>query len=416
MNATTDRRRRWLMRCLVFGIWTFFGIFSASQAYVVLRSASLAGPAVNAGVENTTWTELLRVSLAECYIWGLLAVFIFRLGRHFPLERRHWLRSVLIHLLASVLAAVVQTALSVLVSEFLRRDLPKPTVSFQLLQFFFVAKFHQNVFIYWVILVISQALAYYRKYRERELQASQLEARLAEARLQVLKMQLHPHFLFNTLHAISALIHQDVEVADRMIARLGDLLRSTLENAAMQEVSLREEMDFIQPYLEIEQARLGPRLTVYMAIDPEVMDARVPNLILQPLVENAIRHGIASRAEAGRIEIHARREQDRLHVQICDDGPGLPGGGRIGNPSYEEGGRIANPSHPNHGPFKEGVGLTNTRARLQQLYGEAHRLELSNSPGRGLTVTLTLPFREAPEAAGPGQTESSHENPDLDRG
>jgi two-component system LytT family sensor kinase len=187
----------------------------------------------------------------------------------------------------------------------------------------------------------------------------------------VLKMQLHPHFLFNTLHAISALMHKDVELADRMIARLGELLRSTLEHVGTQEVALRDELEFIKPYLEIEQARLGPRLTVQLDIDPEAMDANVPNLILQPLVENAIRHGIAPRAGAGHIEIHARRENGRVRLQVCDNGRGLATN------------------------YTEGVGVGNTRARLRQLYGEEHQFVMCNRPDGGLEVTVALPFSTA---------------------
>src|SRR5262249_43474578 len=145
------------------------------------------------------------------------------------------------------------------------------------------------LWIYWAILGIGHALAYYRKYRAHERAALQLETQLAQAQLQVLKMQLHPHFLFNTLHAISALMHQDVDVADRMLARLAELLRSTLETAGTQEVPLKQELEFVELYLEIEQARLGPRLAVSVEADPDAMDAYVPNLILQPLVENAVR-------------------------------------------------------------------------------------------------------------------------------
>ena len=184
-------------------------------------------------------------------------------------------------------------------------------------------------------------------------------------------MQLHPHFLFNTLHAISALIHKDVELADRMLARLGDLLRTTLENANLQEVSLQQELDFIEPYLEIEKARLGPRLTVHMNIDPAAAAASVPNLILQPLVENAIRHGIAPRAEAGHIAIDAHRENGCLRLAVHDDGPGLKQPGLV----------------------PHGIGLSNTRARLEKLYGANHRFELSAGARGGLHVAITIPFR-----------------------
>ena len=252
----------------------------------------------------------------------------------------------------------------------IRRDLTRPTLTANVLALYIVAKTNQNVFLYWAIFAVGQIINYHRDARERDVRASQLEAKLAQTQLQVLKMQLQPHFLFNTLNAIAALIHQDVELADRMIARLGDLLRSTLENANQQEVSLQQELDFIQPYLEIEKARLGARLSVHLDIDPAARDAKVPNLILQPLVENAIRHGIAPRPEPGRIDIAARRDNGSLHLSVMDDGPGL---------TLEEAPR-------------SGIGLANTRARLQKLYGDRQQLQLGPGSGGGLRVEITIPY------------------------
>jgi sensor histidine kinase YesM len=228
--------------------------------------------------------------------------------------------------------------------------------------------------VYWGIVGLGHAVNYYRQFRDRERRAAQLEAQLAQAHLQVLKMQLHPHFLFNTLNAISALMHKDVELADTMVARLGELLRSSLETIGTQEVPLRQELEFIRPYLEIEQARLGERMTVKMDIDPEAMDLQVPNMILQPLVENAIRHGIAPFIKPGQIEITARRNGGMLHLQVRDNGPGL-------SPDQQH-------------AFKPGVGIANTRARLQQLYGADHRFEMVNGSSGGLTVTILIPARE----------------------
>ena len=224
-----------------------------------------------------------------------------------------------------------------------------------------------------LIVLLVSAFSYYRRYQEGELRASQLEALLSQSQLQALKMQLHPHFLFNTLHSISSLMHRDIEAADKMIARLGDFLRLTLENSGTQEVTLQEELEFLRCYLEIEHIRFQDRLTTHMDIAPQALVTHVPNLILQPIVENAIRHGIAPRSTPGRIEIRAERNNGTLRIQVRDNGPGLPG----------------NPNADNL--YKEGLGLANTRARLEQLYGAAHRFDLANDPDGGLVVTLEIP-------------------------
>jgi len=190
-------------------------------------------------------------------------------------------------------------------------------------------------------------------------------------------MQLNPHFLFNSLHSISALMHLDVEAADRMMVRLSDLLRAALETSDAQEVTLRAELKFLQSYLEIEQIRFGSRLTVKMDVAPETLDARVPNLILQPLLENAIRHGIEPHAKPGRIELRAQCVNGQLTLDVSDNGAGVKDTHAV----------------------SEGVGLSNTRARLRTLYGEAHRFELGNRPDGGLRVRLAIPFRRADQTA-----------------
>jgi LytS/YehU family sensor histidine kinase len=238
-----------------------------------------------------------------------------------------------------------------------------------------VKTWHFNLLIYWVIVAVSSAFDYYRKFRERELRGVELEKRLVQAKLQALQMQLNPHFLFNSLHSISSLMHQDVEAADKMIMRLSDLLRAALDKSDMQEVTLREELEFLKRYLEIEQIRFGSRLTVKMDVAPEAFDARVPNLILQPLVENAVRHGIEPHAKPGRIELRAKREVDTLVLEVSDNGKGLPA----------------------TRPAEEGVGLSNTRARLQTLYGAAHSFELLDAPGGGLLARVTIPFQKEPK-------------------
>ena len=205
------------------------------------------------------------------------------------------------------------------------------------------------------------------------MRALELEGLLTRAELQNLKMQLHPHFLFNTLHTISVLMMRNVTAANRMLIRLSDLLRITLDNAGAQEVTLKQELDFLNGYLEIEQTRFHDRLTVNRDIDPATLDVMVPNLLLQPLVENAIRHGISTRADAGLIEIRSRREADRLVIEISDNGQGLPGN------------------------VKKGVGLANTEARLEQLYGNSHSFALLPAPSGGLLVRIVIPIHEDSE-------------------
>jgi two-component system LytT family sensor kinase len=386
---------RWRIRFLVFGIWTSLGVFVAVHSYVVSYSAVRARPDLAKERMDLSWWEMLRVGLAEVYIWALLFPLIFWLARRFPFDRQRWKSSLAVHVLASLVLMVAQAAISALANEWLRTGIPKPSASMAVLELYIVARFLQNLVFYWAIFGISQGLDYYRKYRERELRASLLQAQLAQAQLQVLKMQLHPHFLFNTLNAISALMHQDVELADRMIARLGEMLRATLENANLQEVTLRQELDFIQPYLEIEKARLGPRLLVRISVDGEAMDGLVPNMLLQPLVENAIRHGIAPRAEPGNIQITARRENGTLKLKVQDDGPGFC------------------PTAPR---CQSGLGLANTRARLRQLYGPTYDLELRNGSPCGLEVLVTIPFHENAEDRTSIPAEDRSEDPHADRG
>jgi two-component system LytT family sensor kinase len=351
--------QRWgLIVGLWFGVLTLLGLFDIAQTYMFVKTVQRKIPVY----------IIVGRGFAEWYLWALLAPPLFWLGRRLPLDGNDCIRNVSLQGLAIALVAVVRCALDVPVVLFFWCPEEPPRSVSDLFGVFFFGKYLVYLIVCCVVLGLSHALAYYRKFRERELQASNLAAQLAQTQLQVLKMQLHPHFLFNTLHGISAMIHKDVELADRMIARLGELLRSTLEHVGTQEVALRDELEFIKPYLEIEQARLGPRLSVYWNIDPEAMDASVPNLILQPLVENAIHHGIGPRVGAGRLDILAWRENGHVHLQVLDNGRGLS----------------AN--------YTEGVGVSNTRARLRQLYGAEHQFVMRNRPEGGLEVMVAVPF------------------------
>jgi two-component system LytT family sensor kinase len=359
-------RQPWLETALVFAAWTVFGLIMANQFYMQLE---LSG-------RPASWGRVLRHGLFEAYLWAFVTLAIFWLARRYPIERGRMLRSIPVHVVGVVVLALLRVVVMVEMSRHVDW-LGQRTFNRQ-----YYAWFH-NYLLFCVLLVgIAHAVVYYLRYRERERAAERLAAGLTEARLQALKMQLQPHFLFNTLNAISALIPADAKPARRMVARLGDLLRIALEHEETQEVTLREELAFLEPYLEIEQARLGDRLTVMMEIAPETLDALVPHLMLQPLVENAIRHGIAPRIEPGRIEISVTRgvADGFLHLEVRDDGVGMD----------REGGTRT----------RKGVGLTNIQSRLEQLYDGEHRFELANGPHGGLIVRIALPFRRADMAAG----------------
>jgi sensor histidine kinase YesM len=324
------------------------------------------------------WGFALGRALADWYVYAALSIPALWLARRFPFERGRWSWTVPIHLAASGVFSIGYMALRALVAQWQTRgELESVSFSAAFGQAF-VATFFFNLLIYWVIVLAQHAFAYYDKLRERELHTVELEARLTEARMQALQMQLNPHFLFNTLNAISTLVHRSPAAADRMISQLSELLRYTLESTTAQEVSLRQELDFLDRYLEIQQARFGERLTVRHEIAAETLEAQVPNLILQPLVENAIEHGTAPHARPGEIVLCARRHEGRLELQVQDNGDGLP----------------------KNEPVKESIGLSNTRARLQQLYGEQQQIKLKNGSAGGLTVQITIPWRVVSRSRG----------------
>ncbi len=354
------QRRHWPYWALLVVLFSLLGYLNAWESYASSYSA---------GRYNLDWGLALSWDLLSWNLWLLLAPPVLLLVQRYRLDRRDRLRALLVYVPAGALFALTHSALLVFIHFFI---IHRPDA----LQSFFVNKYYvllsdflTSAIIYVLILAFGNALDYYMRYREEELKSTRLESQLVRSQLQALKMQLHPHFLFNTLHSISALQLEDVAAAQRMTARLGDFLRITLDNVNAQEVTLRREVEFLKCYLDIERIRFGRRLTTDLRIPPETLDAEVPNLILQPLVENAIRHGVATRSAPGRIAVSAWRENGTLRMRVEDNGPGLRAGGT-----------------------KEGLGLGNTRARLSQLYGLEGRLELSNAPDGGFVVTLGIPF------------------------
>ena len=364
---------------IYFAVWTAIGLFFFSQS--LTQKLHFHDP--------TPWWYSMESWLVGVWIAALLTPGVLWLGRRFPLERGRWLRSVPIHLLFSLVYALVHLTLDSFVHvrmgllAFLLGATFKAVFSTML-----VIAFHGNVLTYWAILGIQSAIRYYRRYQEREREAlrlelhtSELQSQLMRARLSALKMQLQPHFLFNTLNAIMVLVRQQKgRQAEEMLARLSDLLRCVLEDVEAQEVPLRRELEYLQLYLSIEQVRFQDRLRVEISADPATLDAAVPQMGLQPIVENAVRHGIGRSSAAGKIQISATRVDGMLEVKVQDDGPGLPANGSS---------------------TSRGIGLANTRLRLHQLYGDTARLELKNGEHGGAVATMSVPYHTAPGVSEP---------------
>jgi sensor histidine kinase YesM len=355
---------RWRRLALIWGIWTFIGIVFAFQGYFTSYRSERPMP----------FKDSLYIQMTWAYLFALATPLVLWAAARLPIEKSNWLRSSLLHIPISIILSCVLTGFGrVLIWLNFGYRMGKP-LTWDSITTFVLANFSEGIGIYLLIALTSYALNYYRRYREGQLRTLQLESQLSLAQLQALKMQLHPHFLFNTLHSISALLNQDPAAARKMITRLGDFLRLTLENSGSQEVTLEQEMAFLSCYLEIERIRFQNRLVTRFDIAPETLDAKVPNLILQPIVENAIRHGIAPRSTPGLIEIEAKHQNGTLRIQVRDNGPGL------------------SDHRTSENLFRKGLGLANTKTRLERLYGAAHLFDLSNNPEGGVIVTLEMPF------------------------
>ena len=358
---------------LIFLAWTVVGLFFFTQGLTQKLFSR----------DPTPWWHYLVGWLVGVYTSACLTPAILWLGRRFPIERRNWPRRLALHLLLSIAFSFVQLAWE---SAILPHIGIFPSVMKGFVGTFFVLfmlGFHGNITTYFTILGIQYGFRYYRKYQERqrealrlELRAAELQSQLMRAQLSALKMQLQPHFLFNTLNAIMVLVRQQKgRQAEEMVARLSDLLRCVLEDVEAQEVPLRRELEYLKLYLSIEQVRFQDRLQVEVSADTAILDAAVPHMGLQPIVENAIRHGIGRSSAAGRIQIIASRANETLEIKVQDDGPGLsPIAGR-------------------------GIGLANTRARLEQLYGDTAQLTMENGAPGGAVATMILPYHLAPGIA-----------------
>jgi two-component sensor histidine kinase len=354
---TSAHLRRWPRFRSVFLVWTGWGLFMGLRSYV--NSALFNDPPQPRAV----W---LLENVLDAHYWAAISIPVFWLALRFRFTRRGWPLAVGVHAAGAIVSALGCVVFDVAMANLLEPGQPTGFTAY------FRGAFYTNF--QWYLLLVGAAYMFdsLSRLRDRELQAARLGERLAEARLDALKMQIQPHFLFNTLHTISELTHEDPDAAERMITRLGDLLRLTVDSAQTHEVTLAQEMEFLEAYLEIQRTRFHDRLEVYVNVASDTREALVPNLVLQPLVENAIRHGTASTGGLGRILVKAVRTDGRLRMEVHDNGTG---------------------PQPERPRSRVGVGGANTRARLEQMYGAQACLELTHCPIGGTIAAVELPFR-----------------------
>lgn len=349
---------------IVCGIWMMLGLFMGVQIYLNALGSE----------RNVSIAWAFSDSIRRYLIYGLLTFPVLWLCRRFPLESGRWRESLAVHAVACgafvLVYAIIRSATAVDPDTMKRFPL-----SIQSGLSIARRTLYEQSWMYSSIVTVILTFQSYQKIRQREIEEADLKRRLSEYELQILKLQLHPHFLFNTLNSISVLMTRDVKTAREMLGRLADLLRIALAHTRDKEVPVGEELAFIQLYLELEQMRLGDRLHVEMRIDPEALEARVPNMLLQPLVENSIRHGVAAIRSGGRVDVTVARVNDSLRIEIVNDGP-----------------PFAEDLPPEQG---RGTGLSNSRARLRQLYGDRWTLSLSNRTPGGVAMRLEIPFQRA---------------------
>jgi len=380
LATNASSRDRWVVPGVVIGLTALCALVEASQSYI---------GAINFG-KPVPWTESVRRTLPSWVIFALVTPGVLYMARRFSVERLGWRRALPVHLAGATAFAFAHLGGTALYYATRPGNLaPLPI----LLTKFITAYFILDVLIYCGIVGATHAIRYYREAKARELAASRLEASLTEARLAALRGQLNPHFLFNTLNAITTMALKREH--DNVVATLGylsELLRVSLDDRLPQEVSLADELELLERYLEIQRIRFGDRLTVTREIDDEALGALVPIMILQPLAENAIVHGIAPVPGPGALRLRATRRNGDLLLEVADTGPGFQASERRRAATAQLGAELAGERSGG------GIGLANTRARLAQLYGDASVLDIADAPEGGARVSVTIPYRVAPAA------------------
>jgi two-component system, LytTR family, sensor kinase len=369
-SSAKKKWRLWIGAYLA--CWTALALLGSFQAYLIQLRFD----------KPVSWTLAMRRSAEEVYTYALLTVGILWFCQRMSFEAGRFWRWFLSHMGMWVVFSVCFVAMVAWLWAGQKSvQTGHPLKFWDLFQRMGLSYLFANLFVYWMIVLGHLGWQYYRRFSERERQAAALTTELVQARLEALRMQINPHFLFNTLNTISALVHEKPEEADRVVVQLSRLLRRTLDNTEIHEVPLRDEIDFLKGYLEIEQMRFPDRLTVIFDYSPSTQELLVPRLILQPLVENALRHGVMPREEPGRIVISAQVDDGILEMKVRDDGQGLASGGKAAIP--------------------EGIGLRNVRSRLAHLYGAAQSLELRNAPGGGAEAVIRIPCCTIPRSQAP---------------
>lgn len=358
---------RWLKVAAIVGGWAFVGLILTIEVYfnMQVHSRDMGGMYVD------TW-ELAIPQFGRALMWALMAPLILKLREKMPLNAGHWVGGIGFHLLFSFMVMAIyyvgRMASIALLWGWSAEDFwPSVTQNF----------YGRNIIdmaYYWGVLAFGYSLEIYQKYKNEEVKAAQLEARLIETELKALRQQMHPHFLFNTMNTVAVLVRENKNAeAVNLLAQLGALLRISLDSNRPPEVTVEQEMDFLARYIDIQRARFSDRLKVNIDITPEARRALIPNLLLQPIVENAILHGVAPKAGPGRVDISGRVESDKLMLEVRDDGAGI--------------------TRDDRNRTSEGIGLSNTRERLIRLYGVQGHFSLRSEPGQGVTVQIVMPHR-----------------------
>jgi two-component system, LytTR family, sensor kinase len=369
--------KTWLIWAVSFAVWAFVALAATVSIYEFYRAMG----------KPMSFSETLALQCSQILSYVPLSPFVFLFALRFPLQRRNWWRWSLVYLALGLVFSLAHITLRSLTpygdwdseaNRWVSVIWDSGAHAFHIRWDIYKKLFLRNVVdditgVFVPIVLVGHAMSYYHRFRERELHSAQLEGQLVKAHLQALKSQLQPHFLFNTMHSISALMHIDVRAADKVMTRLSDLLRMSLENDGSQLTTLSRELEFVSAYLQIEKVRFEDRLNIVLDIAPDTLDALVPHLLLQPLAENAVRHGISKRVEQGEIRISANHERQQLYLAVRDNGPGL---------NLSQG-----------SSFREGLGLRSTRERLRTLYGEEQSVDIRSTPGEGLEIDIRIPFR-----------------------